>query len=60
MKMNKNTTLVTYSRGLLPHVMILAEWLRHFSDLAVGETATPACFLRENAKGAGMPPLPSH
>jgi len=35
----------------------LAEWLRHFNDLAVGETAAPACFSRENAEGAGMPPL---
>ena len=38
-------------------VTILAEWLRHFNDLAVGETAAPACFSRENAEGAGMPPL---
>jgi len=29
----------------------LAEWLRHFNDLAVGEAAAPACFSRENAKG---------
>jgi len=35
----------------------LAEWLRYFNDLAVGETAAPACFSRENAEGAGMPPL---
>jgi len=47
----------TCSRGLLPRVTILAEWLRHFNDLAVGETAAPACFSRENAEGAGMPPL---
>jgi len=26
----------------------------------VGETAAPACFSRENAEGAGMPPLLSH
>jgi len=45
------------SGGLLPRVTILAEWLRHFNDLAVGETAAPACFSRENAEGAGMPPL---
>jgi len=38
----------------------LAEWLRHFNDLAVGETAAPACFSRENAEGAGMPSLLSH
>jgi hypothetical protein len=31
--------------------------LRHFNDLAVGETAAPACSSRENAEGAGMPPL---
>jgi hypothetical protein len=48
------------SGGVLPRVTILAEWLRHFNDLAVGETAAPACFLRENAEGAGMPPLLSH
>ena len=45
------------SRGLFPRITILAEWLRHFNDLAVGETATPAYFLRENAEGAGMPPM---
>jgi len=38
----------------------LAEWLRHFNNLAVGETAAPACFTRENAEGAGMPPLLSY
>jgi len=26
----------------------------------VGETAAPACFVRENAEGAGMPPLLRH
>jgi hypothetical protein len=36
---------------------ILAEWLRYFIDLAVGETEAPASFSRENAEGAGMPPL---
>jgi len=30
----------------------LAEWFCYFSDLAVGETAAPACFLREKAEGA--------
>jgi hypothetical protein len=35
---------------------ILAEWLRHFIDLAVGETAAHASLSRENAEGAGMPP----
>ena len=50
----------TCSGGVLPRVTILAEWLRHFNDLAVGETAAPACFSRENAEGAGMPPLLSH
>jgi hypothetical protein len=50
----------TYSQGVLSRVTILAEWLRQFNDLAVGETAAPACFLRENAEGAGMPPLLSH
>jgi len=45
------------SRGVPSRLTILAEWLRHFIDLAVGETAAPACFSRENAEGAGMPPL---
>jgi hypothetical protein len=45
------------SRGVLSRLTILAKWLRHFSDLAVGETAAPVCSLRENAEGAGMPPL---
>ena len=31
------------------------QWLS-----SVGETAAPPGFLRENAKGAGMPPLLSH
>ena len=35
------------SRDVLFSVAILAEWLRHFVDLVVGE----------NAEGAGMPPL---
>jgi len=48
------------SENALPRVTILAEWLRHFNVLAVGETAAPACFLRENAEGGGMPPLLSH
>jgi hypothetical protein len=48
------------SRGVLSRVRILAEWLRHFNGLTVGATAAPACFLRENAEGVGMPPLPSH
>jgi hypothetical protein len=42
---------------VLPVVTTLAEWLRHYNGLAVGETAAPACFLRENAEGEGMPPL---
>jgi len=28
-----------------------------FKDLAMGETTAPACFLRENAEGAVMPPM---
>ena len=43
--------------GVLFRVTIRLEWLRHFNDLAVGETAAPACFSRENAEGAGIPPL---
>ena len=34
----------------------MAEWLRHFIDLAEGETAAPESFSRENAEGAGMLP----
>jgi hypothetical protein len=45
------------SKVVLLRVTILAEWLRHFNNLAVGETAAPACFSRKNAEGAGMPPL---
>ncbi len=52
--------ICTCSGGALSRVTILAEWLRYFNDLAVGETAAPACFSRENAEGAGMPPLLSH
>ena len=48
------------SRGVRFRVTILAEWLRHFSDLAVRETAVPAGFTRENAEEAGMPPLLSY
>jgi len=48
------------SRGVLSRLTILAKWLRHFNDLAVGETAAPAWYLRENAEGAGMLPLLSH
>jgi hypothetical protein len=50
----------TCSGGALSRVTILAEWLRYFNHLAVGETAAPACSSRENAEGAGMPPLLSH
>jgi hypothetical protein len=49
-----------YSWSVLIRFTTLAEWLRYFNDLAVGETATPACFSRENAEGAGMLPLLSH
>jgi len=47
-------------QDVFPRVTVLAQWLRYFIDFAVGETAAPACFLRENAEGAGMPPLLSH
>jgi hypothetical protein len=43
------------SWGVLFRVTILVEWLSHFIDLAVGETAAPASFSRENAEGVGMP-----
>ena len=45
------------SGGALSRVTILVEWLRHFNNLAVGETAAPACFLLENVEGAAMPPM---
>ncbi len=45
--------------GVLPRVTIRSEWLRNFNGLAVVETEDPASFSRENAEGAGMPPLPS-
>jgi len=51
---------VKYSGSSCFPVTVLAESLRIFSDLAVGETAAPACFLRENAEGEGMPPLLSY
>jgi hypothetical protein len=44
MHFNPNTGRSTYSGGVLPRVTILAEWLRHFNDLEVGETAAPAYF----------------
>ena len=37
--------------------------MKNFSEMfgdVVGETVAPAYFLRENAEGAGMPPLLSH
>ena len=48
------------SWGVLFRLTTSVEWLRYFNELAVGETAAPACFSRENAEGAGMPPLLSH
>jgi hypothetical protein len=38
----------------------LAESLRIFHDLAMGETAATEAKRRWNAEGAGMPPLPNH
>ncbi len=38
----------------------LAESLRIFHDLAMGETAATQAQRRWNAEGAGMPPLPNH
>jgi hypothetical protein len=43
--------------GVLFRLTKLAEWLHYFNNLAVGEAAAPGCFCRENAEGAGMPPL---
>jgi len=39
------------SRGMLFRVTTLAEWLRHFIDLAVGETAALASFSRRERGG---------
>jgi hypothetical protein len=47
--MTNHQFICTCSGGALSRVTILAEWLRYFNDLAVGETAAPACFSRENA-----------
>jgi len=38
----------------------LAESLRIFLDLAMGEAAATEAKRRWNAEGAGMPPLPNH
>jgi len=51
---------VKYSGSSCFPVTVLAESLLIFSDLAVGETAAPACFSRENAEGEGMSPLLSY
>ena len=56
-KQTAYTHVLRVFRGVLFRVTILAEWFRHFNGLAVGETAAPACFLRENAEGEGMPLL---
>jgi len=39
---------------MLPRLMILAKWLRHFIGLAVGRTPAHAWFSRENAEGTRM------
>jgi len=52
---------IEYFGGISKTKWIWSIWmLPYFNDLEVGETASPACFLRENAKGAGMPPPLSH
>ena len=45
-----------YSGGVLPRATILAEWLRHFNDLEVGETAAPACFFAGERGGGRNAP----
>jgi len=56
MHFNPNTGRSTYSGGVLPRVTILAEWLRHFNDLEVGETAAPACFFAGERGGGRNAP----
>ena len=41
----------TCSGGLLPRGMISADWLSHFNNLAVGETATPASSFAGERRG---------
>jgi hypothetical protein len=48
------------SGGSLPRETILAKWLRHFNNLAVGETAAPAGFFAGERGGVGMPSLLSY
>ena len=50
-------TFLCVFMGVVPRIRTLTEWLRHFNDLSVGETAAPARFSQENAEGEGMPPL---
>jgi hypothetical protein len=46
----------TCSGGTLPRETILAKWLRHFSNLAVRETAAPAGFIAgERLRGQECP-----
>jgi hypothetical protein len=59
-KTNTKLNQYIYSGDALSRETISAKWLRHFNNLAVGETAAPACFSRENAEGAGMPPILSY
>jgi hypothetical protein len=44
------------SGDALTRETILAEWLRHFSDLAVGETAAPAGFFAGERGGGRNAP----
>jgi hypothetical protein len=37
-------------RGVFARETILAERLRYSNDLALGETAAPACFSQKNAQ----------
>lgn len=49
--------LLQGSWGMCFRFTALAECLRYCNCLAVGEAATPACFCREDAEGAGILPL---
>jgi len=51
-----NLFVGNYSEGGCFPVTILAESLRIFSELAVGETAA----ILSAAEGAGMPPMLTH
>ena len=44
----------TYSGGVFSRATISVEWLRHFKELAVGETRAPACFFGPSIDGGWL------